>query len=826
MNIIEEIRESILADKGRRTWEDLVRSTNLVSDLLFAKTAHFLLELVQNAEDAGLRGLREGKLLEKGIFQVFLSEKRVKVVHNAPPFAAEDVNAICGLRTTKKPKEGTLGYLGIGFKAVFKVTETPEIHSGSYQFRFAKNEWPQPEKVPWPIIPLPIKNFTETVDLRKTTFILPFPEGREQEKAEAIREEIERLDRLFFFLRWLSRFEFVDERNGWQLVQERQEEKDRIVAFKVHKGEKETLERFVVFRREVKVPPEVSQDPDTRAARRDEVTKREVMVAFPLDEQGNLSPVPGLAYSGVYSFLPLPEVRSGAPFLIQADFLSVPGREAIKYETKWNQWLLDEIVKLVKEEVIPVFKDSERWRFQFLPFFNFRELGEAPFQQLFYPYLVRPLKDYIHAEPVVPAIDGGWIQARQAVKAEEKVRSLVPEDELVDLTGIEGAGYVPQEVRDCPPDFKFPFYDLASVAGAKTFLDKKTKKPDAISWFRKLYFAMYEVAQSYFPPTYYAKEYLQEKDFILTGDWRLVNRFRAYLPPDKPIYDLLLQYRLPRPENLVHPALFEDESTVSNLHTFFTTYLEVRTTDEKWIAEQLVKRLCSSIPPEENEVFDLTCALFSIWKKDQGLTLGDGDMWVLAQQGQVKRASQVWLSSNYEPCWKWENGLSYWSDPRFDQCRGSFAPPVFLSPRYLESQPQEKEMWRQFFLKAGVKDERNKEFVEKFAEAFFLKHHDYFPGAQIIRVPAECDFIVVSGSDRRYYEIKGQTEEEDVELTPAEAERADRERGAYTLVVVPGVPNTPALYEVPNPAEKGQTMHSITVKVPKTVWIQGTYRRS
>jgi hypothetical protein len=53
-------------------------------------------------------------------------------------------------------------------------------------------------------------------------------------------------------------------------------------------------------------------------------------------------------------------------------------------------------------------------------------------------------------------------------------------------------------VRECPPDFRFDFYDLAKVAGATSFLAKKAAKPDAISWFRRFYLELYGVAKEYY----------------------------------------------------------------------------------------------------------------------------------------------------------------------------------------------------------------------------------------------------------------------------------------------------------------------------------------
>lgn len=63
------------------------------------------------------------------------------MIHNASPFKESDVKALCGIRSSKKPEKGTLGYLGIGFKSTFKVTDCPEIYSNEFQFKFDRNAY-------------------------------------------------------------------------------------------------------------------------------------------------------------------------------------------------------------------------------------------------------------------------------------------------------------------------------------------------------------------------------------------------------------------------------------------------------------------------------------------------------------------------------------------------------------------------------------------------------------------------------------------------------------------------------------------------------------
>jgi len=122
--LIASICRDLESSQGAQIARDYQNALKLIAQVVFTRTSGFILEFIQNAEDAG-QGLTHA-----GKFSVFLSRKRLKVVHNARPFDERDVRAISGIQSSKNPEKGTLGYLGIGFKSVFKVTNAPHIFSG------------------------------------------------------------------------------------------------------------------------------------------------------------------------------------------------------------------------------------------------------------------------------------------------------------------------------------------------------------------------------------------------------------------------------------------------------------------------------------------------------------------------------------------------------------------------------------------------------------------------------------------------------------------------------------------------------------------------
>lgn len=110
--------------------------TNLLTDL-YPENAHFIYELLQNAEDTQADAVR-----------FTLSKEDIRFEHNGKRlFNLKDVESITSIGVSTKRNDPTnIGKFGGGFKAVFAYTNTPEIHSGNFQF--AINNLVVPESLP------------------------------------------------------------------------------------------------------------------------------------------------------------------------------------------------------------------------------------------------------------------------------------------------------------------------------------------------------------------------------------------------------------------------------------------------------------------------------------------------------------------------------------------------------------------------------------------------------------------------------------------------------------------------------------------------------
>ena len=111
---------------------------NLLTEL-YPDKAHFIFELLQNAEDMNASEVSFRLFNDKLIF-----------IHNGDKrdFILEDVEAITNIsKGTKKDDPTAIGQFGVGFKAVYAYTSTPEVYSGEHCFKIVDMLVPEDEGI-------------------------------------------------------------------------------------------------------------------------------------------------------------------------------------------------------------------------------------------------------------------------------------------------------------------------------------------------------------------------------------------------------------------------------------------------------------------------------------------------------------------------------------------------------------------------------------------------------------------------------------------------------------------------------------------------------
>ncbi len=127
MNCISDIRKRRMKFlDGLAANEEDIR-LDLFQDF-YPDKAHFIYELLQNAEDA-----------EATDVTFLLSRTCLKVEHDGRSFNCEDLKGITGIGySAKKNQPDKIGRFGIGFKAVYLYTESPRVWSGNYAFEISE----------------------------------------------------------------------------------------------------------------------------------------------------------------------------------------------------------------------------------------------------------------------------------------------------------------------------------------------------------------------------------------------------------------------------------------------------------------------------------------------------------------------------------------------------------------------------------------------------------------------------------------------------------------------------------------------------------------
>ncbi|MEZ0394796.1 MAG: hypothetical protein ABWK00_07150, partial [Desulfurococcaceae archaeon] len=135
-DVIQKIQREWIENARSLAGQSAKRALDVFSRLMFIEPGQFILEFLQNAEDARFE-LRE----RGGFFRVKLFGDKVIIEHNGKPFDEKDVRNLCSISRSKKPSMGYKGYIGIGWKSVFKVSSNVEVYSNKYCFKFSKSYW-------------------------------------------------------------------------------------------------------------------------------------------------------------------------------------------------------------------------------------------------------------------------------------------------------------------------------------------------------------------------------------------------------------------------------------------------------------------------------------------------------------------------------------------------------------------------------------------------------------------------------------------------------------------------------------------------------------
>jgi hypothetical protein len=626
--------------------ESIRTITDLLAELMYIEPGQFILEFLQNAEDA----LMEAR--KRGYFKIELYRDRVVVSNNGKPFDKKDLESLCAIASRKKPVHGYKGFIGIGWKSVYKISNHVEVCSAGICFEFNKEFWKKPEaqeilekyglkpeEVLWQVTPILIQP-TEVSSYDETRFTIYLKEPSLY--SEIVRTLDELSPSLFLFLDYVNKIivnDYVNNRHKvieWSVNAEDMfnDVKVRIINVRITEDGNTKWHNFLVFKKEFEVPEDVRKDDVTKKAKRDDVAKREVAIAFELDlSKEDLKPIEETKLWVMYSFLPLSEVRTGLKFLIQADFIIHPGRRYINVEAKWNHWLIQCLAELLKVAIDYVRKKFKK---SYLMVFDYKPLHDEIWNKLIEPYIIKTINETLK-DPIVFCYKGHEVKLSQVVKASEEVYELIRYGLLdeEDLKYIYGA-----EKHVLDPEFKLREIDEKNVSKLtiadllcenliRAMMSEDLEK--AIAFLSKIYKLTYELA--------YKKgiQILPGKRFIVTSSGKLELASNVYVPKI-PQHIIEISKKYPEIEAYLRSLDFVHEGMIKLVGEDILKWLGVKEVSLKEIAEKIVlKQISTRNPPPDRE--KLLIATFLV--KQAGITIAE-PIWVLTKDGGVEKSESVW----------------------------------------------------------------------------------------------------------------------------------------------------------------------------------------
>ena len=388
----------------RRDREDLARVLKkhagirkIVEDL-YPDSAHFIYELLQNAEDTGAT---EANFILSGTCLVF--------EHNGRPFEKKDIEGITDIgEGTEAEDDDKIGRFGVGFKAVFAYSETPHIWSPTYSFKIEE-------------LVLPSAIASKRDIRERTRFEFPFnnPKKPAEQAYKDVEEGLRGLAETA--LLFLSHLQCVSWRtSGGELgqIMRIQHSDHHVEVFKESSINANSSSDFLKF--DQPVPG---------------LEKQRVAVAFSLDFLPNVKGFNAKeplakqfrikeARGSVAVYFPAEKESSGLRFHLHAPFVPELSRASIK-ETPANQPLFDQLAELIAASLHEI-RDIGLLTVEFLAVLPNRQEQIPPRYEGIRKSVIRAM----NTEPLTPTHDKSHAPARYLIQAKAPLKGLLSPDDI------------------------------------------------------------------------------------------------------------------------------------------------------------------------------------------------------------------------------------------------------------------------------------------------------------------------------------------------------------------------------------------------------------
>ena len=298
---------------------------------MYNQKAHFIYELLQNADDAQACEVTFELYSKKLVFRHNGTERFTVSEDREDAIPYGHINAITAIGFSgKQQDEGNrIGKFGIGFKAIYQYSSAPEIYDDTFCFRIEKF-----------IVPTQIGSDYPGRKPKETIFVFPFDQP--ENAFNDIKFKLESLNNPILFLRHLQKVSVIVQGipHGVYSKKSHYEEVVEDITHNLFEidnhGEKQMIH---LFTRPIMVNKEKKDN-------------YYISVGYHLTKDGNLDVV---ARPNVFCFFPTSEKFGDICCITHAPFELVNSRQQLK-ETKFNDSLKLLLANLAAE-ALPILRD-------------------------------------------------------------------------------------------------------------------------------------------------------------------------------------------------------------------------------------------------------------------------------------------------------------------------------------------------------------------------------------------------------------------------------------------------------------------------------------
>lgn len=393
----------------------------------YSDQAHFIYELLQNADDAKATSVRFVLYKDKLIFahngtQRFFVSNPATEAADSINGTLGDINSITSVANSNK-HEASIGKFGVGFKSVFQYTSTPHIYDPNIFFKIERF-----------IVPVKISKDFPGRKTDETLFVFPFDhtERSAVEAYEDIFEKLRSLDYPLLFLSHLNDILFeIPGALGFY---------GKSILKKLQFGDT-AAERICLTQND---GDKLCDDNLWLFSRKDS-NEHIYSVGFFLDEKNNLTAKQQSAFCYF-----LTKETTGLNFIIHAPFLLTDSREGIRAGVQHNKVMVEVLAALAADSFVylrdigqaydsPLINDEI---FDIIPY-NETLFGDVNDKRKisFMPFY-KTILEKMSNEELLPSLDG-FVSKQNAYWAfVPQIAELFTNTQLATLSGNEKAKWV------------------------------------------------------------------------------------------------------------------------------------------------------------------------------------------------------------------------------------------------------------------------------------------------------------------------------------------------------------------------------------------------